>query len=146
VRRPTINLSQWKLSVDIEETRAIQNQAGLPAYQCKCKDCESWRSYYEKNIPEDFINSLRRIGVDLDNPSDCYGPKNSLRVIFHFVGIIQEGPGSKIYDETLDQNIMNYVPIRNEPWLSLMVLPVRDSFEQGPKNRMARMKKLFVLI
>ena len=29
---------------------------------------------------------------------------------------------------------MNYVPLRQEPWLSAMVLPARDSFEPRPKR------------
>jgi hypothetical protein len=134
MRRPTINFFQWKFSVDIEETRNIQNQTGLPASGCECESCSSWRKNYSNNLPEDLFNSFKRIGIDLNHPSDCYGGNDNLRVIFHFVGEIQSGPDSTVFDKNLNQNIMNYVPIRHEPWLSSMVLSVRDSFELSPKR------------
>jgi hypothetical protein len=134
MRRPTINFSQWKFSVDLEETRYIQNQEGLPASGCNCEGCSSWGKYYKYSLPKDLLNSFKRIGVDLDHPSDCYGASDNLRVIFHVVGEIQSGPDSKIFDKNLNENTMNYVPLRLEPWLSAMVLPVRDSFEPSPKR------------
>ncbi|NVJ59488.1 MAG: hypothetical protein HWE27_03815 [Gammaproteobacteria bacterium] len=134
MRRPTINFSQWKFSVDLKETSDIQNQEGLPASGCDCEDCSSWRKYYIYSLPEDLLDSFKRIGVDLDYPSDCYGSGDNLRVIFHVVGEIQIGPDSKIFNKNLNENIMNYVPIRQEPWLSVMVLPARDSFEPSPKR------------
>lgn len=135
MRRPTINFSEWKFSVDLKETKDVQNQQELPAFGCDCKDCSSWRRDYKSNLPEDLLNSFSRIGIDLDRPSDCYGSNDNLRVIFHFVGEIQSGPDSKIFNKKLGEDIMNYVPIRQDPWLSVMVLPVRDSFEPSPKRK-----------
>ena len=134
MRRPTINFSQWKFSVDLKETKSIQNQDGLPASGCDCKDCSAWRKHYRYNFPDDLLTSLNRIGVDLNHPSDCYGSNENLRVIFHFVGEIQSGPDFKIFDKKINANIMNYVPIRKEPCLSVMVLPARDSYESCPKK------------
>ena len=134
MRSPTIKFSQWKFSIDLKETKEIQNQEGLPASGCGCEDCSLWRRSYKDSLPEDLLISFNRIGIDLDHPSDCYGPNDNLRVIFHFVGKIQSGPDSKLFDKRLNEYIMNYVPIRKEPWLSIMVLPVCDSFEESPKR------------
>lgn len=50
------------------------------------------------------------------------------------MGRIQSGPDSKIFSKTMKDQIMNYVPVRQKPWLSAMVLPVKDSFEPSPKR------------
>ncbi|MGB0833457.1 MAG: hypothetical protein ACPGR2_02975 [Psychrobium sp.] len=105
MRRPTINFTEWKFSVDLGETKSIQNQESLPAFGCNCKDCSSWRRNYKSNLPEYLLNSFNRIGIDLGRPSDCYGGNENLRVIFHFVGKIQNGPNSKIFNEQLKENI-----------------------------------------
>ena len=134
MRRPTINFSEWKLSVDLKETKEVQNQHGLPAFGCDCIDCSSWRRNYKSNLPDGLLNSFNRMGIDLDNPSDCYGGNDNLRVIFHLVGKIQSGPDSTIFNKKLNEYVMNYVPIRQQPWLSVMVLPARDSFQSRPKR------------
>ena len=134
MRRPTINFFQWKFSVDLQETKNIQNQVGLPAFGCECEDCFIWRKNYKHNLPEDLLISFGRVGIDLDHPADCYRSNDTLRVIFHFVGEIQSGPDSKIFDKYLNENIMNHVQVRKDPRLSIMVLPVRDSYEARPKR------------
>jgi hypothetical protein len=134
MRRPTINFFEWKFSVDLEETRGVQNKEGLPAFGCDCTDCSSWRKNYEHNLPRELLNSFSRIGIDLDHPSDCYGANENFRVIFHWVGKIQSGPDSKIFSNKINDFVMNYVPIRHEPWLSVIVIPARDSYEPSPKK------------
>jgi|GEM_PF-1397548 len=139
MRRPEINFSKWKFSVDLLETKKIQNQEGMPAYGCVCKNCEAWRKYYKDTLTENLLMHLRRIGVDLDHPTECYGQQDhsgrySRRVIFHIVGIIRSGPDSKVYNEDIGNYVMNYVPIRKDPWLSITVLPSRESYEVCPKR------------
>ncbi len=139
VRRPTINFAQWVFSIDLEGTREIQGQPDAPAYRCKCEYCEAWRANFKVNITNELINEFNRIGIDLTQPTECYGSKvdsntYDLRATFYFVGKIRNGPDSKIFDNGLNEKIMNYVPLRKYPWLSVMVLPCRDSYEARPKR------------
>lgn len=139
MRRPTIKFADWVFSVELEATREIQGQAGTPAYNCKCDACEAWRFNYSSNLLEELIVSFERIGIDLSQPTECYGSRCGnhsfdLRVLFHFVGKIKSGPDSTIFDSRINDFIMNYVAIRKEPWLSIMVLPCGKSFEARPKR------------
>ena len=140
MRRPEINFSEWKFSVNLTESRAIQRQEGMPAYGCTCSACTAWKQYYRSNLPEDILLSFERIGIDLDHPSECYGHEtesgvHTLRVIFHFVGVMRSGPAPQVYDSTIRETIMNYVTIRQEPRLSIMVLPSKKSFEPSPVQK-----------
>lgn len=90
-RRPTIILANWVFSVDLQGTREVQNQPGVPAYSCSCDACEAWRENYASNLPEALLIALKRIGINLSQPTECYGQKTTentfdLRVLFHFVG------------------------------------------------------------
>jgi hypothetical protein len=139
VRRPTINFSEWVFSVDLEGTREIQGQTGTPAYECNCDACRAWRYNYSDNLSEELAHSFERIGIDLSQPTECYGSQNEsnsfdLRVLFHFIGKIRSGPDATTFDKRINDYIMNYVAIRKEPWLSIMVLPCRNSFEARPKR------------
>ena len=55
-------------------------------------------------------------------------------MLFHFIGKIRGGPDAFTFDKKINDYIMNYVAIRKEPWLSLMVLPCRNSLEDCPKR------------
>lgn len=139
MRRPTINFAEWLFSVDLEGTREIQGQTGTPAYECDCDACKAWRSNYIGNVSEGLAHSFERIGIDLSKPTECYASQNennsfNLRVLFHFIGKIRSGPDSTIFDKRINEYIMNYVAIRKEPWLSIRVLPCRNSFEARPKR------------
>lgn len=136
-RRPTIPFFEWRIAVHLERTREIQNQAGMPAYRCQCELCKTWKHSYLEIIPSEIIGELRRLGVQLDAPSELYGHppnqgKRHVRAIYHVVGKILSGPESVVFHNGLDEHMQNYVTIREEPWFRVRVLDANESFEPSP--------------
>ena len=138
-RRPTIPFAQWKLAVDLEASRKLQNQAGMPAYGCACDVCEDWKKLYQKIIPVQISEQLSRIGIDPKHPTDIYAFMESengraIRVLFHFVGKILSGPSAQTFSNTVHGQVMNFVPQGYENFFSIMVLPANKSYEAAPKR------------
>jgi hypothetical protein len=136
-RRPTIPFFQWRIAVHLEQTKQIQNQPGMPAYQCQCELCSSWKHLHSKIFPPQTIKELQRLGVQLDAPNELYGDqpgkeKRDVRVVYHIVGKILSGPENTIFHNLLGDQIQNYVTIRNEPWLSVRVLNANEAFVPYP--------------
>lgn len=42
-RRPTLNVGEWKIAVDLEKTKQLQSAVKSPAYHCQCCACQRWK-------------------------------------------------------------------------------------------------------
>ena len=134
-QRPTIPIAKWKLATHLEATREIQNQKGVPAYGCDCEWCFNWKNCLKVVLPEELQEQLTRVGVELDHPTDLYkfeGDESgsSIRVVYHAVGKILEGP--RQWKSTDVGEILIYSTIRKQPYLSLVVFPQSHSHDQAP--------------
>jgi hypothetical protein len=67
--RPTIPLDLWKTAVDLEATRAIQDQPGTPAYGCQCDQCRYWTKAAANVLPESLFDQFLRIGIAPKRPT-----------------------------------------------------------------------------
>lgn len=130
-RRPTIPFLDWQLAIDLEATRSVQNQPGTPAYGCTCAGCERWAAQWRNILPSEFVDMLRRVGIDPCNPTDLYG-EGLYRISYHVVGRILSGPAPWRHEEKLGQ-ILNCQVLREEPWLSVLVMPQADSTAAAPE-------------
>ena len=136
-QRPTIPLFEWKLAVDLEATRSIQNQEGTPAYQCDCYWCSKWKDIAKDLLPENTLNQLIRIGIDIDHPTELYEFReaegyNSLCVVYHSVGEILSGPAPWKQDSNLG-NVMMYKTVREKPFTSLLIYPQKQLSDPVPR-------------
>lgn len=134
-QRPTIRIWEWKLAINLEATRKVQNQEGVPAYNCDCEWCSNWRRHLEELLPKELKEQLLRVGIELEHPTDVYQfdrheKSSSIRVTYHAVGKILEGPNQ--WAEGSIGTMLMYYPVRKEPRLSLVILPERHSFEHAP--------------
>ena len=137
-QRPTIPISEWKLAINLETTRDIQNQEGTPAHGCECEWCLAWKAVYKELLPEALQEQLLRVGIELENPTDLYQfEKNenssAVRVVYHAVGKILSGPNQWKYNEL--GKVLMYQTIRENPYLSLIVFPQSHSFDASPELR-----------
>lgn len=134
-QRPTIPVSEWKLAIHRDATRDIQNQEGTPAHGCECEWCLNWKTCFKKLLPKELQEQLLRVGIELENPTDLYqfdiNQNNSfIRVVYHAVGKILSGPNQWQNNEM--GNMLMYQTIREEPYLSLVVFPQRQSIDASP--------------
>lgn len=134
-QRPTIPIAEWKLATHLEATREIQNQKGVPAYDCDCEWCFKWKHCFETVLPEELQEQLTRVGVELDHPTDLYKYESDehgacVRVVFHAVGKILEGPNQ--WKSTDMGEMLMYSIIRENPYLSLVVFPQSQSHDESP--------------
>jgi hypothetical protein len=135
-RRPTIPLFLWKLAVNTESTKQIQNHSSSPAHNCECEWCLLWRNQVEELLPDTIKEQLLRIGIDLNRPSELYKfgqdiDHYSMRVIYHLVGKVLSGPIQRI-DKDGDK-FLTYQTVRKVPYFSLNVIPENQSLEYCPK-------------
>jgi len=133
--RPTIPLADWRIAIHIEATKTVQNQPGTPAYGCECPQCRNWRLAADEILPPELMGQLRRLGIDPSRPTDLYATTEEdgylvYRVMYHVVGRLLSGPN--IWRDYGDDRMKMYRPFRSKPWLSLMVLPYRQSYTAGP--------------
>ena len=135
-QRPTIPISEWRVSIHLEETRNIQNQPGTPAHACDCEWCKKWKVCCEEVMPEEIKKELLRVGIELKHPTDLYKYQdnehgNYLRVVYHAVGKILGGPNQ--WRDGLGQGkALTYHTIRENPFVSLVVFPQSQSFDESP--------------
>ena len=97
--RPTVPLAAWRIAVDLEATRNVQNQPGLPAVGCPCECCANWSRVWPSVFPDGLRQQLERLQIDLAHPSDLYerwpeGGGSRCRVIYHVVGKLLSGPAA----------------------------------------------------
>jgi hypothetical protein len=138
--RPTIPIVHWKIAVDLEETRRIQRNPGMLATNCECNSCRNWRLVWDEVLPEKIIHQLSRIGIAAKFPSDSYGygeqdGVESFRVWFHAIGKILSGPNGWIESNISGETILarNYVVVRDDPLLSLVIQPCQEFVDPPPK-------------
>lgn len=136
--RPTIPVNEWKLAIHLEATRDIQNQVGNPAYGCECQSCVDWKNSYQEFLPAEIMSQLKRIGIELENPTDLYQFEESkdgcnLRVVYHVIGKILEGPNPWSKNEMGD--MLMYKEIRKTPYASLVVFPQSQSHDYAPVQK-----------
>ncbi len=138
--RPTIPISDWKIAVDLQETRRIQRSPGMLATNCECNSCKNWQMVCHEVLPETIIHQLSRIGIAAEFPSDSYGYGSKdgvepFRVWFHAIGKILSGPSGWseriIASETIPSR--NYIALREEPFLSLVIQPCREFVDPPPR-------------
>jgi hypothetical protein len=101
--RPTIPLDAWRIAVDLETTRAIQDQPGTPAHGCQCDQCCYWTEAAANVLPKSLFDQFRRIGITPERPTDVYSPHHAddgehFRITFHIAGRLLSGPVA--WDET----------------------------------------------
>jgi hypothetical protein len=75
------------------------------------------------------------VGIKLKNPTDLYmfescDSGSSVRVVYHAVGKILNGPNQ--WPKNNLGNMLMYQTIRDEPFLSMVVYPQRDSHDEAP--------------
>lgn len=133
--RPTIALADWTLAVHLEATRKIQNQKSVPAYGCDCKWCALWRRSFDSVLPQELKEQLRRVGVDLEHPTDVYeydvcADGSSIRVLYHAVGKILNGVN--VWVDTELGKTLHYSTLRASPFLSLVVVPQKQVHTSAP--------------
>ena len=119
-RRPTIQFLDWKIALDLEETARVQSSKDVPAYNCQCEDCETWRSRYPKVLPENILKQLVRLKINIDKPSDVYKFGRGYRVSFHCVGRILSEPSVFKLDEN-GEEIRSFTALEHAPHLSFIV-------------------------
>jgi len=127
---PTIPLLEWKISSNLKASRIIQNQEGLPAYNCKCEWCVFWKLNYFEILPEALMAQMKRLGVDLLNPTDLYkfgGTKQEpeLRITYHTVGKVLEGPSVWVENEL--GNYLSYYLIPNYNHIGVVLMTASSS-------------------
>ncbi|MFA0790755.1 hypothetical protein ACCI51_09380 [Microbulbifer echini] len=133
--RPTIPVHEWKLSINLKATREIQNQSGNPAFDCNCQSCMDWRSSFKEFFPTELLGQLQRVGIDLEHPTDLYqynetNDGSSLRIVYHAVGKILEGPNQWTKNEMGD--VLMYREVRQTPYVSIVVFPQSQSYDHAP--------------
>jgi hypothetical protein len=134
-QRPTIPISEWKVAVHLDATRKIQNQKGIPAYGCECEWCRKLKNCFAEILPKELREQLTRVGIELLNPTDLYKYSDSqngssIRVVFHAVGKILSGPNQWTINEMGE--MLMYHTVRDKPYLSLVVFPQSQSFDEAP--------------
>jgi len=137
-RRPTVPISDWRISLNLEESAKVQNHEANPAYNCKCESCEYWRKAHKNILPESLLNELIRLGINLSTPADVYefGEDENgkeFRVIFHVVGKIMNGPESALFNEQAGRPLLHYKILRDEPYLSIAVMASSESYDASPE-------------
>ena len=119
-RRPTIQFLNWKIALDLEETERVKSSKDVPAYDCQCEDCETWRSSYRKVLPENILKQLTRLKINMEQPSDVYKFGCVYRVSYHCVGRILSEPSVFQVDEN-GKEVRSYTLLEQDPYLSIIV-------------------------
>ena len=134
-QRPTIPVHKWKLAINLESTRLIQNQKGTPVYGCECESCINWKANLDDVLPIKLKKEMVRVGINLKCPTDLYEFKSNkgqpnIRVLYHAVGKILSGPNQ--WKATEHGRSLTFDTVRNEPHLAMAVLAQNESLEQAP--------------
>ena len=128
-RRPTIPFFQWRLAVDLERTREIQNQPGMPAYGCTCDFCSRWKQGQARILTAPVLDALHRIGVSPMTPDELYEG----RAVYHVVGRILSGPDIEIFHAGLGEHLQHYVEVARSPWVGARVLTADKNHVVSPE-------------
>ena len=130
--RPTIPLGDYRISVYLIATRALQAADGGDAIGCECAWCTNWRSVAATTLPSALQTQLNRLGINPATPSDLYAydtheSGHLVRLLFYIVGAVQSGPPATI-DDTLPDGTQvagrRYASVADAPtWIGLTVAP-----------------------
>lgn len=135
--RPTIPIDAWRIAVDLETTRAIQEQPDTPAYGCGCDQCSHWANNVEKILPKSLFDQLHRLGIAPERPTDIYSPHRTdegehLRITFHVAGRLLSGPAVWLETEVLGSQL-HYRELAPWPnYLGLAVFPHKQTLYPAP--------------
>jgi len=124
---PTILVAEWKIAVNLAATQSIQNQPGVPAYNCQCEWCKNWAASASSVLPDELQSQLERLGMKISSPNDLYAYQEAengayCRVIFHIVGKILSGPEVWREDNVLGEMLV-YRELLSTSYLSLAIYP-----------------------
>lgn len=130
LRRPTLNLANWNIAVDLKETKQLQQDPNAPAYNCECEACLKWQANYQDILPEQLLLQFKRTQVDLKFPTELYSFGLShggmdIRAVFHLNGRILIGPPPYLYGES--GRLANYTIIQENPCISVHLVHTKDS-------------------
>jgi hypothetical protein len=145
--RPTIPLARWRIAVDLEATRRVQNQPGLPAVGCQCQWCASWSSIWSSVFPGELHKQLERLRVDIAHPADLYAFEEVsggayCRVIYHVVGKLLSGPVAWREDPVLGRTLVYHAVEAASNSLGLVVVPSTQTFDSLPQVKDASVGEL----
>ena len=119
-RRPTIPIDDWLVAVDLEETARVRTNGVAPARSCACAWCQNWRLVANQVIPESLRAQLRRLGHNVESPTDAYARFDQkervgqYRIIYQFFGRILSGPSVVSNDAALGE-VVKYKPVGLAP-------------------------------
>lgn len=134
-QRPTIPIAEWKVATHLQATREIQNQPGVSAYNCDCEWCVAWQQCFRQVLPKALQLQLTRVGVKLSHPTDLYlfdkdTENASLRVVYHAVGKILEGPN--VWKSCEEMDMLMYSILSEQPYVSMVVIPQCQTHGTAP--------------
>jgi hypothetical protein len=142
--RPTIPLSQWRIALDLEATRAIRPGVPPPCGR-KCPQCRNWTASYASVLPPALLSELRRLGIDPAAPTDLYAADQrdplAYRVMYHVAGRILSGPAPGHTDPVHGRMQWYQRLSATPPWLSLRVF-YHDALDVTPGWRTPEMTPL----
>lgn len=127
-RRPTVPFGEWRISLDLEATRALASAPAL-ARGCECPWCRNWAAAWSLVLPPDVVRGLRRLGIDPACPADLYASDDdaasvSCAVFYYCVGVVRDGPAP--YYRNAHGLVHVYQHLRGRPgYLSVLVAPQR---------------------
>ena len=131
--RPTIPISQWKIAVDLEQTRKIQLHLKMQGNGCECKFCQNWRLVFNDIFPKYLSHQLTRLGICLQHPVNAYGNEpndgqiNNYRIWYYVVGKILSGPSTWLQREKFG-DIRNYITLNESPDFLSLAIQYQDQF------------------
>jgi hypothetical protein len=135
--RPTIPLDAWRITIDLETTRAIQYQRGTPAYKCGCEQCRHWRDIAESALPKPLFDQLRRLGIAPERPTDVYAfhrddDGEDYRITFHVAGKLLSGPDAWRETERLGSLLLYRELVSAPNHIGMAVFPHKQTRYPAP--------------
>ncbi len=136
-RRPTIPISYWSLALDLDATKHVQRLSENPAEGCNCESCANWRAIGSSVLPTALKQEIQRAGCSIEFPADSYIFEQSegrtlCRIVYFIVGKILSGPNAMVVSQEAEENSYNYQCLRENPWLTFLVMRQRDYHGYSP--------------
>lgn len=148
-RRPTVPIDEWRIALNLSDTRLVQKDRSAPAYNCECNLCQRWKEQYRELLPESLYKELSRAQINLDYPTELYEygrqSENSLvRIHFHIVGKVLSGPQTSQPKET--GRHLHYSEVRESPLVSISVIRHSESlYEYHPEYNKTKSGEIILL-
>jgi hypothetical protein len=107
-------LSEWRIALDLDATRAIRAAVPPPPCRRECAQCRNWTASYAAVLPPALRSELRRVGIDPAAPTDLYAYVGreplAYRVMYHVAGRILSGPAPGLTDPAWGR-MQSYHPV-----------------------------------